>query len=168
MRIGLISDTHSFLDPTVLQHFESVDEIWHAGDIGSIEVIDELKSIGVKCRMVYGNIDPPAIRQITEEYWSFELLGTRFLLIHIAGSIGKYNRQVKNLIKNYSPDILICGHSHILKVKKDEEYDLLYVNPGAAGNQGFHKYRTLIRMELEEGRIGSMEAVELGRRGALK
>ncbi|HEX5626016.1 MAG TPA: metallophosphoesterase family protein [Saprospiraceae bacterium] len=159
-RIGLLSDTHSFLDSKVFQYFETCDEVWHAGDIGSMEILDQLQRFR-KGHMVYGNIDDHRIRRELKEVDYFELEGHRILLIHIAGPFGKYTPQVRSLIEEYQPSILVCGHSHILKVAFDQKHQLLYLNPGACGKSGFHKVRTLIRFAVDGKQILDMEVIEL-------
>ncbi|MCP4457936.1 MAG: metallophosphoesterase family protein [Cytophagales bacterium] len=167
MRIGLISDTHGHFDPKIHQYFNSVDEIWHAGDIGAIHVLEELIKIK-PLKSVYGNIDGQEIRNVCPEYLHFKMGGVSVLLIHIADRISKYNPQVNRLIKDHHPQLLICGHSHILKVAPDKKNNLLYMNPGAAGIYGFHKVKTLLRFTLDEGEIKDLEVVELGPRARLK
>ena len=161
MRIGLISDTHGYFDPKIATCFNEVNEIWHLGDIGTLDVLEELVKIK-PVKAVYGNIDGREIRNVCPEYLSFTMEGVSVLMIHIAGSVGKYNPQVNRLIKNYHPKILICGHSHILKVVNDKKNNLLHINPGAAGRYGCHKTKTLLRFDLEKGEIKNMEVVELG------
>lgn len=164
MKIGLISDTHSFLGDDTLHALSGVDEIWHAGDIGNLQITDQLQEIA-PVRAVYGNIDNHQIRTEWPEYCFFELDGNRFLMIHIANRIGGYNPRVRELIAEYHPGFLICGHSHILKVQYDKRFSLLYINPGAVGHHGFHLVRTLITFEIGEGRVTNMQVVELGKRG---
>ena len=165
MRIGLISDTHSYLDSKVFEYFKDCDEVWHAGDIGDPAVIRSLEDFK-PVRAVYGNIDD---RQITEHYPEtqvFELEGVKVFMIHIGGTPPRYAKGVKAQLKQESPKLFICGHSHILKVMPDKAMNnMLYMNPGAAGRQGFHKIRTLLRFELAGGNIQNLEAIELGKRG---
>lgn len=167
MTVGIISDTHGYFDPTIDQYVLDCDEIWHLGDIGSLEVLEKVNALPSKSRVVYGNIDSKEIQHLTDEFLTFEIEGVKFLLIHIAGRIEKYNKQVSELIQSFNPDVLVCGHSHILKVAQDKRYNLLYVNPGAAGNHGFHKMRTIIKMEVLDGKLKNMAAVELGTRGKI-
>jgi len=163
MRIGLISDTHGHLDPKVERYFKEVDQIWHAGDIGHQDVLEKL--VGIKpVKAVYGNIDGSEIRNVCPEYLGFTMEGVSVLMIHIADRISTYNPLVNRLLKNYHPKLLICGHSHILKVAPDKRNNLLYMNPGAAGIYGFHKIKTLLRFTLESGEIKDLEVVELGPR----
>lgn len=164
--IGLLSDTHSYLDPTVAGHVARCDEIWHAGDIGEIAVIDALEKIK-PVQAVYGNIDDGAMRaRLPEDLW-LTREGVTFFITHIAGRPPQYNPRIKKVLKHRTPDVLICGHSHICQVSKDTSRNLLYINPGAAGQQGFHAMRTMIRMEVQAGRISKMEVIELGKRGQL-
>lgn len=165
MKIGLISDTHSFLDPKVFNHFQSCDEIWHAGDVGDIAVIEQLKAFK-PVRGVFGNIDDQSVRQKYPEKLVFEVEGVKVYMIHIGGTPPRYAKGVKADLKKEKPRLFICGHSHILKVMPDKELDnMLYMNPGAAGRQGFHRMRTLLRFDLEAGSIKNLEAIELGKRG---
>lgn len=164
MKIGLLSDTHNYLDDSILDALNGVDEIWHAGDIGSLRIADQLK-LAAPLRVVYGNIDDHQVRTEWPEYEVIDIDGNRFLMIHIAGRVGSYNPRVRALIKEFQPGFLICGHSHILKVQFDKRFNLLYVNPGAVGQHGFHVVRTLITFDILEGKVTNMKAVELGRRG---
>lgn len=165
MTIGLISDTHSFLDPRVFDYFQNCDEIWHAGDIGDVSVIDELASFK-PVRAVYGNIDSQTIRLQYPEKIVFELEGVKVYMIHIGGTPPRYAKGVKTDLKTEKPKLFICGHSHILKVMPDKALNnMLYMNPGAAGRQGFHHVRTLLRFKLETGTIKNLEVIELGKRG---
>lgn len=165
MKIGLISDTHSYLDPKVFEHFKLCDEVWHAGDIGNQEVANELTAFK-PFRAVYGNIDGRDLQLKFPENLFFECEGFKILISHIGGAPPNYNARVKKLFKEFSPDIFICGHSHILRVVRDEKLNnLLYINPGAAGQHGFHKMRTLIRFDFEQKKVTKMEVIELGKRG---
>lgn len=166
MKIGLLSDTHGYLDHQVLSYFQDCDEIWHAGDIGSHELADTLENFK-PFKAVFGNIDDPVMqRRFPEDLW-FNCGELLVLITHIAGSPPNYNPRLKKILKDRTPDILVCGHSHILRVVKDPKYDLLYLNPGAAGNQGFHHMKTLLRFEIMGKEISEMQVVELGRRGAI-
>jgi putative phosphoesterase len=165
--IGLISDTHGFLDTRVFDYFANCDEIWHGGDIGSVRIIDELEEFK-PTRIVFGNIDSTDVRIRTSENLHFELEGFRVWMTHIGGAPPRYNPQVMPTLKSDTPDIFVCGHSHILRVIRDKSLNnMLYINPGAAGREGFHKFRTLLRFNLHEGLISQMEVIELGKRGAL-
>jgi putative phosphoesterase len=166
MKIGLVSDTHSYLDPTVFEHFKNVDEIWHAGDIGDAAVVNALEKFK-PLRAVYGNIDNKTMRaRFPEDDW-FDCEGFTIWMTHIGGAPPNYNPRIKKVLEKRKPDIFICGHSHILRIKKDPAYNMLYLNPGAAGNLGFHVIKTLIRFELTKKEVKNMEVIELGKRGAL-
>ena len=166
MKIGLISDTHGHFEASILQYFDKCDEVWHLGDIGTVAVLDQLTA-HFKVRSVFGNIDGHDIRVRSREFLAFQLSGKKFLLIHIAGKPPRYNPQVRKLIYQYRPDVLICGHSHMLSVQQDPQNQLLFINPGAAGKHGFHKKKTLIRFDLDQGRMSNMEVIELGNRASL-
>ncbi len=167
MKIGLISDTHSYLDEKVFQYFRDVDEIWHAGDIGTLSLLEQLEAFKPTVA-VYGNIDDTSIQAAAPENQIIVREGVKTLMTHIAGKPPKYNARVKKLIKEHQPNLLICGHSHILKVQPDHENNLLFMNPGAAGIHGFHQMKTLLRFDLENGKPKNLEVIELGKRGALK
>ena len=168
MKIGLISDTHSRLDEKVFDHFKDVDEIWHAGDFGSLELSDRLASFK-PLKGVYGNIDGKELRAIHPEYLLLENEGVKTLMIHIGGYPGRYSKRSKELIEEHHPDLFICGHSHILKVMRDPNYNnMLCINPGAAGVHGFHKMKTIMRFELSDGKVQNVEVIELGKRGKIK
>lgn len=167
MKIGLISDTHGFLDPGVSDHFKDCEEIWHAGDIGTLSVANELESLK-PLRGVHGNVDGRDISSRFPEDLFFECEGLQIWITHIGGTPPRYNPRVNKLLAIRRPDIFICGHSHILRVAKDPSRDgLLYINPGAAGNHGFHHMKTIIRFEIESRNVKNMEVIELGRRGAI-
>lgn len=161
-KIGVISDTHNTIDNEFLEFFKGVDEIWHAGDIGDASVLDELEGIA-KVRAVYGNIDGHHIRSYIREVEIFTLEDMRVIMIHIAGSPSNYSKQVKKLIMNEKPSVLICGHSHILKVIYNHKYKLMHINPGAAGKMGFHKYRTALKFTIEGDQLSDLEVLELKR-----
>ncbi len=166
MKILLLSDTHGYLDDVILKYCEEADEIWHAGDFGSIQISDTLSKI-TTLRGVYGNIDSQEIRKVHPLELFFEADGLRILMIHIGGYPGKYPANVMERIKIWRPDLFICGHSHILKVVRDMKFNkMLCINPGAAGKNGFHTERTMIRMEIGNGKVTSMEVIELGKRSS--
>lgn len=167
MKIGLLSDTHSFLDNKVFDYFKEVDEIWHAGDIGDAEVINQLEKYKT-VRAVYGNIDDKnIISRYPEDNW-FDCEGIIVWMTHIAGAPPNYNPRIKKVLQEKIPGLLICGHSHILKVVKDKTYqNMVYINPGAAGNHGFHHMKTILRFEILNKEIKNMEVIELGKRGKL-
>ena len=160
MKIGLISDTHNYLDSSITTALEGVNEIWHAGDIGSLDVIDQLRKFK-PCRIVYGNIDDHQVRIDTAEYLAFECEGVKVLITHIAGKPGKYVRRAHELIEEHKPQLFICGHSHILLVKNDPHFNMLWMNPGAYGIKGFHQVRTALRFEINTGQISNLEVIEM-------
>ncbi len=163
-RIGLLSDTHGFIDPSIYKHFAEVDEIWHAGDIGTLDVLDELRAFK-PTKAVWGNIDDHIIRRDTEEFLRFQVEGVSVLITHIAGRPGKYaNPAYAELMKNGAPKLFICGHSHITLVQMDPKFNMLWMNPGACGYKGFHKVKTILRFCITEDRIHDLELIELGPR----
>ena len=162
-RIGLLSDTHSFLDPLVFKHFEECDEIWHAGDIGAIEVYDQLKAFKTT-RAVYGNIDGAEIRRECPLHQRFMCEEVDVWITHIGGYPKRYSPPIKEAIKKNPPKLFISGHSHILKVMYDKELSLLHMNPGAAGKHGFHQVKTLLRFTIDGKDIKDLEVIELGNR----
>ena len=165
MKIGLLSDTHSYLDPAVFNYFKDCDEIWHAGDFGNVSIYDQLNAFKPTIG-VYGNIDGQDVRIVLKEDLFIEREGLIIYITHIGGSPGKYSTRVKQQIVLNKPAIFICGHSHILRVVSDATYNnMLYLNPGAAGKEGFHKMRTLLRFEINAGKIFNMQVIELGLRG---
>lgn len=167
MIIGLLSDTHGYLDPQIAHYFQPCQEIWHAGDIGSMEVLASLKAIKPTFA-VYGNIDDSRIRECCKEDLWLQREGMLILMTHIAGRPKRYHPRVRSLIASRKPQILVCGHSHMLKVQRDPAYrHMWFINPGAAGRQGFHRMKTVMRLELEQGQLKNMEVIELGKRGAL-
>ena len=166
MKIGVISDTHGHLDDSIFKYFDDCDEIWHSGDFGTMEVARKLGACK-PLKGVYGNIDGADLRaKFPEDLW-MEIEGMKILITHIAGSPGKYNPRVRKLLSEQKPGLLICGHSHILKVMRDPAYNIMYMNPGAAGNEGFHKMKTLLRFSIDKGNLKDLEVVELGKRGTL-
>ena len=164
MKIGLLSDTHGYIDDHILSLLSESDEIWHAGDIGDWHVIERLEEVA-PVRAVFGNIDSPDICRRVPEDNIFDIEGMKVAITHIGGYPGKYSKHGRQLIQNTSPRIFITGHSHILKVMNDQKYDLLHINPGAAGRSGFHQIRTMIRFEINSGRPEKLEVIELGKRG---
>ncbi|TDS15829.1 hypothetical protein B0I21_102145 [Sphingobacterium paludis] len=162
-KIGLLSDTHGYLDDAVFRYFEPCDEIWHAGDFGSIGIVDHLAAFK-PFRGVWGNIDGQDIRQACLEHERFMCENVDVWMTHIGGYPGRYAVQVRPEITLNPPKLFICGHSHILKVQYDPKLNLLHLNPGAAGKQGWHKVRTLMRFHITEDRIENLEVIELGNR----
>lgn len=168
MKIGLLSDTHSTLDAKIFNYFEACDEIWHAGDIGTMELANSLAAFK-PLRAVYGNIDDKPLQGRFPEDLHFTCEGMNIWITHIGGVPPKYNSRIKNKLKESVPDVFICGHSHILRVMRDPAINnMLYINPGAAGDHGFHKIKTIVRFEINDKVISNMEVIELGKRGALK
>jgi len=160
MRVLLLSDTHSFLDETILSHASKADEVWHAGDIGNTLITDSLAEVS-KLRAVYGNIDGGVLRQEFPETAVFDADGLRVMIKHIGGYPSRYSPGVRDQIKAARPGLFIAGHSHILKVQRDPSLGHLFMNPGAAGKHGFHKVRTLLRFEIILGTIKNLEVIEL-------
>jgi uncharacterized protein len=164
MKIGLLSDTHGWIHPRLFDHFAECDEIWHAGDIGGIAVADKLEAFK-PLKAVYGNIDDAIVRRTYNENLNFMAGELRIWLTHIGGTPGHYDRRVIPAIYENPPDIFICGHSHIAKVMHDKKAGFLYINPGAAGYSGFHKFMTAIRFQIDGKNIHDLELIELGERG---
>lgn len=162
-RIGLLSDTHGFLDERIHEYFKDCDEIWHAGDIGNIETLNTLES-WKNVRAVYGNIDGHEVRAVVPEIQQFKCEEVEVLIKHIGGYPGRYDRSIIRTITECPPDLFISGHSHILKVINDPKNKLLHINPGAAGKNGLHKVRTVIRFAIDGSKIKELEVVELEKR----
>lgn len=163
-RILLLSDTHSHMDDTILKYAKEADEIWHAGDIGQLEVTDALKSIK-PLRGVYGNIDDHKAKLEFPLDNRFMCEGVDVWITHIGGYPNKYNQRIREEIKANPPKLFITGHSHILKVMWDKKLGLLHMNPGACGKHGFHAVRTMLRFNIDGKDIKDLEIVELGKRG---
>ena len=189
-RIGLLSDTHGWLDPRLKEHFAACDQIWHAGDIGGLDVADELAR-WKPLRAVYGNIDDTKTRITHPEHQRFTLDGVKVWITHIAGRPPRYDRKVIDDLRTFGQvsdphgafghvsdrsgreadprsaqrtSLFICGHTHLCTVKYDEKLNFLYMNPGAAGKQGFHHVRTALRFSIESGVLKNLEVIELGSR----
>ena len=162
-RIGLLSDTHAYWDEKYLEYFEPCDEIWHAGDIGSLELADAIAAFK-PLRAVSGNIDGGLTRRVYPDFLSFECDGVRVLMTHLGGYPRRYDPRAVAKIQSLRPKLFIAGHSHILKVAYDPVYDLLHVNPGAAGEYGFHKVRTAVRLVIDGADMRDMEVGEWPRR----
>lgn len=170
-RIGVLSDTHGLLDPRVLVHFKDVDEIWHAGDIGSEEVLRKLREFK-PTRAVYGNMDSGDVRYSLSEFYRFRVEDVNVLMTHIGGYPGKYNPWLLPMFRkalehyddpNQRIDLFVCGHSHILKIQYDSHYKFLTMNPGAAGKQGWQPCQTLLRFTIDGSAIKDLEVIELER-----
>ena len=162
-KILILSDTHSYLDPRLKKHIKSVDMVWHGGDIGNISVMDEIHEIK-PVLAVQGNIDDHIVKAEYPKNQIFEIHGKKIVITHIAGYPKRYKPQALNLILKERPDIFICGHSHVLKVMYDEQYQHLHINPGACGKHGFHKVQTAIKLKItKEGVCKDLEIIELKR-----
>jgi uncharacterized protein len=159
-RIGLLSDTHNYLDPSVFRHFKNCDEIWHAGDIGSIDIASQLAEMK-PLRAVHGNIDGYDVSSIYPESLRFACEEAEVFMTHIGGYPGRYEKKVKEAFHEKAFQLFICGHSHILKVMFDEKWQCLHINPGAAGKQGWHKVKTLVRFSVEGKHFRDLEVIEL-------
>jgi len=163
LHIGILSDTHGYVHPCVLEFFSGTDEIWHAGDIGTLEVTKQLAAIS-RLRAVHGNIDGREIRMEYPEVQIFMAEEIRVLMTHIGGYPGRYERSAKSLILSEKPGLFIAGHSHILKVIYDNKYNLLHINPGAAGNYGLHKSITAVRLIIEGEIMHNLEILDIPRK----
>ena len=160
--ISLLSDTHSVLDERFIPHLKNSDEIWHAGDIGSLDVYDKLTKLS-NVKAVYGNIDNHKIRIGLKSELFFKCEGVNIYMTHIGGYPGKYSKGIKEKIEKTNPNIFICGHSHILKIMNDKKNKLLFLNPGAAGNHGVHKVKTIIKFDIDDKEIRNLKIIELKR-----
>lgn len=160
----LLSDTHSYIDERILDFASQADEIWHAGDIGDLNLTDQLAKIA-PVRAVFGNIDNAEIRKEFPLNNRFEVEGVDVLITHIGGYPGKYSPAIREEIYANPPKLFISGHSHILKVMPDRNLNLLHMNPGACGIHGFHQIRTMLRFTVDSGKIDNLEVIELGKRG---
>ena len=161
-RIGLLSDTHGFIDDKIFEFFSPCDEIWHAGDIGSLDVIGKLSQIK-PVKAVHGNIDGADIRLIYKKHLRFHCEEMKIWITHIGGSPGHYEKAIKEELVLNPPDLFICGHSHILKIIFDKKFNFLFINPGAAGISGFHKVRTAVRFVIDKSEPKQMEILEINR-----
>lgn len=160
MYIGIISDTHGSLDKDVMAFLDPVDQVWHAGDFGGgTQLYSHLATLK-NLIGVYGNADGYDLHAYCPRYQFFECEGKKVLMTHIGGFPGRYDTQARQLIHAYRPDIFVCGHSHILRVMNDAYYNMLVINPGAAGHQGFHLVRTALRLRIEDGQLSDMEVWE--------
>lgn len=162
-KILLLSDTHSYIDDKILKYVAQADEVWHAGDIGDLKVTDSIKKIK-PLRAVYGNIDDTKARAEFPLDNRFMCENVSVYITHIGGYPKKYNARVLAELKAETPKVFICGHSHILKVMFDKEFNLLHLNPGAAGNYGMHQVRTMLRFEIDKDQIKNLEIIELGKK----
>lgn len=164
IKVGLISDTHGYFDPEINEYFADRDEIWHAGDFGSAEVAKALQKIA-PVTGVYGNVDGADIREAYPKHQRFTKGRVDIWMTHIGGKPGRYCLPILEELEKKLPDVFICGHSHILKIERDEDKNnMLFINPGAAGKQGLHKKRTAVRFEISNGQLNNMEVIKLGDR----
>ena len=161
-RIGLLSDTHGFIDPKIKKYFAEVDEIWHAGDIGDLEVTDRLKEFA-PVRAVWGNIDNRIVRTEFKANLYFNCEDVNVMMTHIGGYPGRYDKKILPIIEQVKPDLFICGHSHILKVMYDKKHQLLHMNPGAIGDYGIHKVKTILSFKIEGKDIKDLKVIEFPR-----
>ena len=161
-KILLLSDTHSFIGDDILKYVKQADEVWHAGDIGDLRVTDAIKKLK-PLRAVYGNIDNAEARLEFSEHLKFRCEGVKVWITHIGGYPGRYAPAVRDQIRIHTPNLFICGHSHILKVINDKKLKVLHMNPGAAGNHGFHEVRTMLRFEIAGEKIQNLEVIEFRR-----
>tara|TARA_Y100000768_G_scaffold362119_1_gene320684 strand:+ start:70 stop:579 length:510 start_codon:yes stop_codon:yes gene_type:complete len=167
-KILVLSDTHGYLDERIEEYARNSDEVWHAGDFGSLKVLKKLEKISF-FRGVYGNIDNHLIRRSLSEFEIFQIYKLKVLMIHIAGNSKKLSSKTSDLINSHRPNILVCGHSHFLKVEYLKSKNILYLNPGAAGKYGFHKIRTMINFEITKDNdvVENMNIIELGERSKI-
>jgi hypothetical protein len=163
IKILLLSDTHGYIDDQILKFVKQADEVWHAGDIGDLKVTDAITLVK-PLRAVYGNIDNAKIRNEFSIDTEFTIENTKVFMTHIGGYPYRYNRRIKEKLESDPPDLFISGHSHILKVMPDKKLDLLHMNPGAVGKQGFHSVRTMLRFSIDKKEIKNLEVIELGKR----
>ena len=161
-KILLISDTHGYIDDRIIQYAKESDETWHAGDIGELKVVDEIKKV-TTLKAVHGNIDNSKIRAEYAEDLRFKIEDMKIWITHIGGYPNKYNLRIRQEINSDPPDVFICGHSHILKVINDNKLNLLHINPGAIGKHGFHQVRTMIRFQIIKSKIQNLEVIEFKR-----
>ena len=161
-RILLLSDTHGYIDEDILKYVRTVDEVWHAGDIGDLSVTDAIEKLK-PLKAVYGNIDGAKVRSHFPEHQRFLCEKVDVWITHIGGYPNRYDRRVRDAIQANPPKLFICGHSHILKVMNDKKLHLLHMNPGAIGKNGFHKARTMLRFEINAEKIQNLEVIEFKR-----
>jgi len=163
-KILLLSDTHSFIDAQILKFVQQADEVWHAGDIGDLHVTENIQKLK-PVKAVYGNIDDAMARLEFPLDLRFKVEEMDVWITHIGGYPNNYNQRIRAELTKNPPNIFISGHSHILKVQYDQKLNLLHLNPGAAGNHGFHKVRTMLRFTIEKDKVSNLEVIELATRG---
>ena len=167
-RIALLSDTHGFIDQTIVKYLQDADEIWHAGDFGTLAVSDFLASLK-PLKGVYGNVDGQDVRKVHPAHQKFQLEGIKVWMTHIGGYPGNYSPDIKKTIYTEKPMLFICGHSHILKVMPDPKITgMLHINPGAAGVHGFHHIRTMVKFIIDKTKISELDVIELGKRASIE
>lgn len=159
-KILIISDTHCYMGDDILKYAKHVDEVWHAGDWGNIETSDTLAAVNPNIKGVYGNIDGEIVRKVYPQNLWFKTEGISVFMTHIGGYPGKYSKGIKELLKKSKPDVFICGHSHICKIVRDKELNVLHINPGAIGNKGFHQKRTMVLLEIQDKQIFNVQVIE--------
>lgn len=167
LKILVLSDSHGHLDDRILAHAAEADEVWHAGDVGSLDVVDRLAAVSKVLRGVYGNIDDAVLRRTWPLNQRFTAGGLRVWITHIAGPAGRLPQGIRADLKAHPVDLLVCGHSHILRVGQDAS-GVLCMNPGACGVHGFHKVRTMLRLTIQDCKVENLSVIELGARGALR
>jgi hypothetical protein len=160
IRVGILSDTHGYVHPRVPEFFSTVDEIWHAGDMGDIRTVNQLRKLK-PLRGVFGNVDGRDIRMEFQDVLEFRIEGIPVLMTHIGGYPGRYDPRVRLLIESERPKLFVCGHSHILKVMYDHRFELLHINPGAAGRYGIHKSITAVRLEIDGTNMQNLEVLDI-------
>ena len=165
-KILLISDTHSFLEPKLIKHIQNADEVWHAGDLGTLQLCEDIEKLK-PFKAVWGNIDGAEFRNIYPENLIFNCEGVKVFMTHIGGYPGRYPAKIKQLLVEHKPKLFICGHSHILKVMFDKELNVLHINPGACGVHGFHIMKTAVQFEIDGAEIKNLAVIELGKRTSL-
>jgi putative phosphoesterase len=165
MKIGLISDSHGYMSNDVLDYLRECDEIWHAGDIGDVSVINKLETLKIPLQVVFGNIDHKSLQIQFEEDILMEREGIKIFMTHIGNYPPRYTTRVRAILERERPNLYVCGHSHILKVMPDRQLDLLHMNPGAIGHHGIHQIRTLLTFHIHQQKISEVNVIELGRRG---
>tara|TARA_B100000530_G_scaffold336395_1_gene290971 strand:- start:1914 stop:2417 length:504 start_codon:yes stop_codon:yes gene_type:complete len=165
-KILVLSDSHGYIDDHIINHAKCSDEIWHAGDIGDIKIIDDLKKYSL-VRAVYGNIDNNIVRKEFHENIFFKCEDIPVFITHIGGYPGKYPKNITEKLIKHKPKLFICGHSHILKIIQDDKFKLLHINPGAIGIIGFHKKRTMVKFEIDKAEVKNLYVIELGERSKI-
>ena len=165
-KILIISDTHSYLEPKLIKYIEQADEVWHGGDIGDYELCKQIEKIK-PLKAVWGNIDGTELRKTYKEHLIFTCEGVKVYITHIGGYPNKYNPKAREVIQKEQPNLFICGHPHNLKVMFDKTYNLVHINPGACGVDGFHKVKTVVRLEIDGSEMKNLEVIELGNRAAI-